>query len=197
MLLVRDTFAPLKGWLGVSTLLAAADDDKIVESANMKVGAYTIAAQPSIPSLLGVKVTASGTADTMGTITFVGTDCFDRALTEVVVPVAGSTVYTTHYFKTVTSATGAGWVIVAGAGNDTIIVGVLASGGFEGAKGQPVTVEIVSGTVYINDRATAVADVTSIQKTAGQTIDFVPKTDFISMIASGGAATVQVYVWDL
>jgi len=197
-ILVRDTFAPLKHWLGLSTLLAAADDDKIVASANMKVGAYTIAAQPSIPSRIGVKVTTVGTADTLGTIIVAGTDCFDRVLTETVTPVAGSTVYTTHYFKTITSVTGAGWVIDAVEGTaDTIIVGVLASGGMEGVKGQPVTIEIMSGNVWINDKIVAVADATAIKKVAGQTMDFVPTTDVISMISDASGATVQVYVWDL
>ena len=38
--LVRDTFAPLKYWLGLSTLLSAADDDKIIAAANMKVARH-------------------------------------------------------------------------------------------------------------------------------------------------------------
>lgn len=196
--LVRDTFAPLKHWLGLSTLLSAADDDKIIASTDMKVGAYTIAAQPSIPSLIGFKVTAGDTADTMGTLDVVGTDCYDLVQTETVIPVAGSTVYTAHYYKTITSITGVGWVIDGAEGTaDTIIAGVLASGGFEGAKGLPVTVEIMSGNVWINDRAVAVADATAIKKVAGQTMDFVPTTNFISMISDASGATVQVYVWDL
>ena len=104
------------------------DVDKIVTTADMKVGTYTIAAQPTAPCLLSVTVTAVGTADTMGTIAFVGTDISGAAQTETVTPVAGSTVYTTKEFATVTSATGAGWVIDGVEGTkDTITIGVSSS----------------------------------------------------------------------
>ena len=191
---VRDSFAPIKAFLGLSTLLTAADDNKIVESENMAVGALTIAAQPSVPSLLGLKVTAVGTADTPGIATIVATDIYDRTFTEVVTLVVGSTVYNTRYCKTVTSITLSGWVIDAGSGNDTIIVGVLASGAIE-AKGQPVTFQVVTGNVWINDKAVAVADATAFKLTAGQTLDLVPRTNALSFI-SDAAATIQVIIWD-
>ena len=193
-MLVRDIFAPMKAFLGLSTLLTAADDDKIVTNVNMKVGAYTIAAQPSAPSKMTVTVTASGTADTMGTITFVGTDIYDRVLTEVIVPVAGSTVVGTRFFKTVTSATGAGWIIDAGSGNDTVKIGVLASAGIE-AEGLPVTLQVVTGNVWINDKITAVADATAFKLTSGQTLDFVPRTNALSLISDGSGAQIQAIIW--
>ena len=99
------------------------DDNKIVTSANMKVGAYTVAAQPTAPALLSVTHTqVGGVTDTLGTIDFVGTDINGDALTETVTPVDGTTVYTVNEFKTVTSATGVGWVIDTT--EDTIIIGV-------------------------------------------------------------------------
>lgn len=101
------------------------DDDKIVTSTNMIVGAYVIAAQPIAPCLLSVLATAVGAADTLGTITFVGTDINGVVITEVVIPIAGTTVYTTKEFASITSATGAGWVISAG--NDTIKIGVASA----------------------------------------------------------------------
>ena len=76
----------------------AIDADKIVTSTNMKNGAYTIAAQPVAPCLLSVLVTAVGTADTMGTVTFVGTDIEGNSISEAVIPIAGTTVYTTKEF---------------------------------------------------------------------------------------------------
>lgn len=194
-MLVRDTFAPMKAFLGLSTLLKAADTDKIVTTTNMKVGAYTVAASPSVPSLITVTVTASGTADTMGTITVVGTDIYDRVLTEVITPVAGSTVTGTRYFKSVTSVTGAGWVIDAGSGNDTITVGVPMSGGIE-AEGIPVTLQVVTGNVWLNDKITAVADATAFKLTSGQTLDFVPRTNALSMISDATGATIQAIIWD-
>lgn len=99
-----------------------ADDDKIVTSANMKVGAYTIAAQPDVCRNITVTATAVGAADTMGKITVVGTNYDGETISEEITPSAGSTVAGAKAFKTVTSVTGSGWVI--GEGNDTIKVGV-------------------------------------------------------------------------
>ena len=108
------------------------DIDKIVTVANMQVGAYVIAAQPTAPCLLSVANIVVTTADTMGTITFVGTDINGAVISEVVIPVADSTVYTTKEFASVTSATGAGWII-GGATEDTVTIGVadiIAGTGF-------------------------------------------------------------------
>ena len=108
----------LEGTMGIQPTVA----NKIVVSTNMKLGAYTIAAQPIVPAKLSVLATGVVGNDTMGTITFVGTDIYDQALTEVVIPIVGTTVYTTNMFKSVTSATGAGWVI--NGTNDTLVIGV-------------------------------------------------------------------------
>ena len=100
----------------------AADDDLIVTSANMKVGTYTIAAQPDVCRNISITHTAVGAADTLGTITLVGTDYDGYAISETVTPLSGTVAYSTKAFKTITSATGAGWVI--GEGNDTVKIGV-------------------------------------------------------------------------
>lgn len=103
---------------------AAADDDRIVTSTNMKVGAYTIAnGSPSGGGARNVTVThtAVDAADTLGTIVVVGTDLAGAALTETITPSSGGVASGTKAFKTVTSVTGAGWVIAGG--NDTIKVG--------------------------------------------------------------------------
>jgi hypothetical protein len=61
----------------------------------------------------------------MGTLAVVGTDPFGNAQSEVVTPVAGSTVYSTKIYKTVTSVIGTGWAVDAvEATKDKIIVGV-------------------------------------------------------------------------
>jgi flavin-dependent dehydrogenase len=100
-----------------------ADDDRIVVSANMKNGTYTKAANPDVPRNITVThtIVATGT-DTLGTITIVGTDIEGLPVSEVITPDAGTTVAGEVIFKTVTSITGAGWVIAGG--NDTIKVGV-------------------------------------------------------------------------
>ena len=104
---------------------ALADDDLIVTSTNMKVGSYTVAAQPDIPRNITVTVTAGATADTLGTVTISGTNYDDDEISEVITPVAGSAIAGTKAFKSVTTVVGAGWVIDAVEGtNDTIKVGI-------------------------------------------------------------------------
>jgi hypothetical protein len=98
------------------------DVDLIVTSANMKVGAYTVAAQPDVPRNITVTQTAVDAEDTNGTIVVVGTDIAGNAISETITPNSGVTVAGAKAFKTVTSVTGAGWEI--GGGNDTVTVGV-------------------------------------------------------------------------
>lgn len=113
-------YAPRIALLGAPVL---ADVDRIVVSVNMKVGAYTIAAQPDIPRNITLTHTQGGAeADTLGTVTITGTDILGQVITEVLTPSAGTTVSGAKAFKTVTSVVGAGWV--TGATADTITVGV-------------------------------------------------------------------------
>ena len=97
----------------------------IVASANMKVGAYTVAASPDVPRNITVTRTVVDTADTPGTITIDGTNYNDEVIQEVInVGAHGVTVAGTKAFKTVTAVTGAGWVIDGVEGTpDTITVG--------------------------------------------------------------------------
>lgn len=92
-----------------------------VTSVNMKVGAYTIAAQPDVPRNITVTHTAVSTVDTLGTIVIVGTDYLGESLTETLTPSNGITVAGTKAFRSITSITGVGWVIQAG--NDTVVLG--------------------------------------------------------------------------
>jgi len=104
---------------------ALADDDLIVVSTNMKVGSYTVAAQPDIPRNITVTATAGATADTLGNVTISGTNYDDEEISEIITPVAGSAIAGTKAFKSVTTVVGAGWVIDAVEGtNDTIKVGI-------------------------------------------------------------------------
>jgi hypothetical protein len=100
-----------------------ADVDRIVTTANMRVGTYTIAASPDIPRNITVTHTqVGGVTDTLGTIDFVGTDIDDNALTETITPLDATIAVGTKAFKTITSATGVGWVIDTV--EDTITIGV-------------------------------------------------------------------------
>lgn len=138
--------------------LIIADDDKFVTSTNMKVGAYTVAAQPAGPTIVGVLATAVGTADTMGTVTIIGTGADGAAITEVVIPIAGTTVSTLNSFLTITSITGAGWVIDVGNGNDTIKVGAVTSGAGVGqyfSAVQAITDTVVASQTNLTGFASA------------------------------------------
>lgn len=97
------------------------DDNQVVTTENMKVGAYTIAASPDVPRVITVTHTSVGATDTLGTLTVTGTDYADTVITEVITPSADTTVTGTKAFKTVSGIDGADWVIAEG--NDTIIVG--------------------------------------------------------------------------
>lgn len=99
---------------------------RIVVSANMKVGSYTIAnASPADGLARNVtvkRVVVVVGADTPGTITVTGTDVDGAAISEAIIPGAdGVVVAGTKAFKTVTAVVGAGWVIAGGA--DTVEVG--------------------------------------------------------------------------
>lgn len=102
-----------------------ADADRIVTSIAMKVGAYALAAQPDICRNLTLVRTVVGGADTPGIIRVSGTDFYDAAVQEDIIPGAhGVTVVGVVCFKTITAIDGIGWVIDAPAGEDTIVIGV-------------------------------------------------------------------------
>ena len=108
--------------LGTPILATA---DYVTVSANMKVGTYTIAHQPDVPRNITVThTTVAVGADVLGTITILGTDCNNKVISEVITPLAGAVATGLRAFKTITSITGAGWVIAGG--NDTITIGVGA-----------------------------------------------------------------------
>lgn len=99
-----------------------ADVDTVLLSTNMKVGTYTIDAQPLMPRALSVTRTVVGDPDTPGTVTIVGIGPDGATVTEVFAVGAHNTpVLGTKIFAAVTTITGAGWVIATA--NDTITVG--------------------------------------------------------------------------
>lgn len=107
-----------------------ADADAIVVTADMKVGTYTLTTDPAAytpdePRNVSVTHVSNDATDTLGTITFAGTNYNDEVISEVITPVADSTVYGAKAFKTVTSVTGADWVIDGtGAVADSVICGI-------------------------------------------------------------------------
>jgi hypothetical protein len=142
-----------------STRLAAATSavtNRFVTSTAMIVGAYTVAnAAPAVTGARQVTVThtqVGGVTDTLGTIIVVGKGLSGEALTETITPLSGTTATGTKWFASVTSVTGAGWVI--NTGNDTIVVGhtaasIVAVGG--GVLRSVVVNTTAAGAVTIAD----------------------------------------------
>jgi hypothetical protein len=141
---------PLSDLLYIGTPVLA-DEDRIVTTTNMKVGAYTIAAQPDVPRNITLKRTVVSTTDTPGTVVLVGTNINDEAITETLTVGAHATeVVGTKAFKSLVSVTGVGWVIGAPGENDTIIVGVGTRLGLPYATRAAAQVKIgIVGTAII------------------------------------------------
>jgi hypothetical protein len=141
--------------------------NRFVTSTNMKVGAYTIANASPVWSggcLVTVTVTSVTGADTMGTITIVGTDLAGAVQTETLTPVADSTATSTKVFRTVTSATGAGWVIATG--NDTLVIGCAAGNiacGSAGTLGGVLVNNAVAAAVTISDGSRTILTIPASQ----------------------------------
>ena len=148
------TFTPISA-------TTAAVTDRFVTSTNMANGAYTVAnASPVWQG--GCFVTATITAatgnDTPGTLTLVGTDLAGNAQTEVLTLVAASTATSSKVYRTVTSATQAGWVITGG--NDTIVVGCAAGSIACGTSGTVYGIIVnhtAAATVVLSDSARTIA----------------------------------------
>lgn len=158
-----------------------ADVDKIVTTANMKVGAYTVASSPDIPRNITVTHTqVGGVTDTLGTIVIVGTDIDDDALTETITPLEGTIASGIKAFKTVTSATGVGWVI--NTTEDTITIG-------QGAElGLPVALSDIYYMVFgMLDFTMLAHNPTTDETLAGTTVD-------MSAGTYNGSKTARVFV---
>jgi hypothetical protein len=137
----------------------AAVTNRFVTSVNMANGAYTIAnASPTWSGgcLVTATVTANTGNDTVGTLALVGTGLDGRPLTETLTLVAAGTATSSKVFRTITSATQAGWVI--NGGNDTIVVGCAAGNVAVGSTGK------LFG-VLINNTVAAAATVSDASRT--------------------------------
>lgn len=188
----KEQYRKMASWDGLVTLLAAADVDKLVTTTAMKVGAYSIDAQPLAPSRASVTATASGTADTMGTVVFVGKV---RGVTdsETLTPVAGSTVYGSKYFESFTSITGVGWVIDAGSGNDTLTCGISQDAAIY-VGGQNISFIDVSGNIYVNPSEKATS-INGFLMVTGESLNLV-SSDYLYITPDGSGATCKYIIWE-
>ena len=145
----------------------AAVTNRFVTSTNMANGAYTVANASPVWAggcLITATITAVTGNDTPGTLTIVGTDLNGTAQTEVITLVAGGAATGSKVFRTVTSATQAGWVI--NVGNDTIVVGCAAGNivcGTGGVLGGVLVNNAVAATIVISDKARTIMTVPASQ----------------------------------
>ena len=63
-------------------------------------------------------------------------------------------------------------------------------------NGQSITFTNVSGNIWINPLATAVADATALLLTAGQSIDLCVSGN-LSIISDGSGGTYQIICWNV
>lgn len=166
----------------------AAVTNRFLESVNMQVGAYTLDNTTPVWAggcLVTVTATAVGTADTMGTVVIVGKDLHGQALTETLTPVAGSTVTGTKVFRSLTSATGAGWVIDAVEGTeDTIVIG-CAAGSYAAVGGgllhSIVMNNSVAATVVLSDSTGTLFTIPASQAAGTEYIYDIPWSGFLKI----------------
>ena len=161
----------------------APDDDFFVAAATaMKVGAYTLLNTTlAVARNITVTHTATSTVDTLGTIDIVGTDIAGNALTESITPLNGTVASGAKAFKTITSITGAGWVVNTGA--DVIKVGFGDKLGLPDKLPYDTVTQAYFGGVRESTRATVAVSATVL---GSNTIDL--------NSASDGSAIVVDYL---
>ena len=178
----------------------AAVTNRFVTSVNMANGAYTIAnASPTWQGGCFITATITGVTgnDTPGTLTVVGTDLAGNVQTEVITLVAGGLATGVKVFRTVVSATQAGWVI--NGGNDTIVVGCAAGSIVCGSSGTLYAIVVnatAAATIVVSDSVRTIATLASSIANGhylygGQGVDFsgylkvaLTSTNDITVIAS-------------
>jgi hypothetical protein len=195
------TYAPVATGLnaGKFTHLTAATGavaNRFVASTNMKVGAYVVANAGAMPTSgarhVTVTHTSNGTTDTLGTITVVGLDLAGNAISEDIVPVADGVATGTKWFASVTSVTGAGWVIAVG--NDTLTVGCAA--GIIAVEGSGVLQSVsinttAAGAITLADSTGTIA-ILKASLSEGNYVYNVSFADYLSI--SQAAASDATYI---
>jgi hypothetical protein len=175
----------------------AAVTNRLVTTTNMKVGAYTVANASAVWSggfLVTATITAVTGNDTAGTLAIVGTNLAGQAQTETITLTDGVGGSGSKIFRTVTSVTGAGWVI--NTGNDTIVVGVAAGNIVCGSSGQLAGVLVnnsVAAAVVISDASGTIMTVPSSQ--AAGTFYNLAGVDFAGYLKVSTTSTNDVTVF--
>jgi hypothetical protein len=176
----------------------AAVANRFVTSTNMANGAYTLAnTTPVWSGACFVTVThteVGGGVDTLGTITIVGRDLSGQTRTEVITPLNGTVATGVVPFRTLVSATQAGWVI--GTGNDTIVIGCAAGSiacGSGGSLGGILVNNSVAASIAISDAAGTIVTVPASQ--AAGTYYNLQGVDFSGFLKVATTSTNNVTVF--
>jgi hypothetical protein len=151
----------MANYTGIAATTAAVAN-RFVTSTNMIVGAYSLANTTPVWQggcfLTCTHATVAVGTDTLGTIAIVGVGIDGQAKTETLTPVADSAVTSANIYRTITSITGAGWVIAGG--NDTIQFGVAAGSIVCGSTGQLFAVVVnttAAAAVTLSDSKRTIA----------------------------------------
>ncbi len=176
----------------------AAVPTRIVTSANMKVGTYSIAnASPVWSGGAFITVThtqVGGVTDTLGTIVVVGKDLAGGTISDTITPLESTVATSTKVFRSVTSVTGVGWVIDTTA--DTIVVGVAAgsiAAGSGGSLGGILVNNSVAAAIVISDARGTIVTVPSAQ--AAGTYYNLQGVDFAGFLKVATTSTNDVTVF--
>ena len=177
----------------------AAVADRLVASANMKVGTYTVANGGVAVWQGGFKVSIThtqvgGVTDTLGTVAFVGKDLHGNAISETVTPIESDAALGTKVFKSVTTITGAGWVVDTTA--DTIVVGVQA-GSFAAVGGgllRTVTVNnAVAAAIVISHAGGTIATIPASQAAGTEYVYDLPWSGFLKIATTSTNDVTMVH----
>lgn len=185
----------MAAFTGLSATTAAVAN-RYVTSTNMIVGAYGLANTTPVwqgAAFVTVTHTSVGAADTLGTIIVVGVDLAGNVRTDTIVPLAGSVATGVIPLRTITSITGAGWVI--GAGNDTITVGVAAGSivcGTDGSLYAVVVNATAAATVVLSDSTRTIATLKA--SIAEGSYGFEPGADFRGYLKVSTTSTNDITV---
>lgn len=175
----------------------AAVTNRFVASTDMSLTTYTIANASPVWAggcLVTVTHTTVAGADTLGTITIVGTNLGGATQTETITPLAGTVATGTKVFRTVTSATSVGWVAVSTA--DTLVIG-CAAGNYvassSGALGGVLVNNAVAAAVTISDAAGTIMTIPASQ--AAGTYYNLQGVDFVGFLKVATTSTNDVTVF--
>lgn len=175
----------------------AAVTNRFVASTNMSLTTYTIAnASPVWGGGCNVTITHTTVAgaDTLGTITIVGTDLTGATISETITPLAGTVATGTKIFRTVVSATSVGWVAVSTA--DTIVIGCAAGNivaGSGGSLGGILVNNAVAAAIVVSDKVGTIVTVPASQ--AAGTYYNLQDVTFIGFLKVATTSTNDVTVF--